>query len=132
VFLQGRVSSAQSSAWAEEYQAGPSQPSMARLSSRDSSYHAPTPWTAEFLGTRGSAGQPPDSSRAAPGSQWAQQFLEARPKSEQWAEEFASSSAQVSPMHQIHSPSPHTFGVHNVRYFLFQTSFHPIEEKAGC
>lgn len=91
-------SSRHPSAWAEEYQAGPSQALIGSLSLRDSS-HAPSSWAADFLGNGGPTSHHPHSniSHSGPGSQWAEEFRDARPNSEQWADEFVTGGAQVTP-----------------------------------
>jgi hypothetical protein len=90
-------SSRHPSAWAEEYQAGPSQAPIGNLSLRDSS-HAPSSWAADFLGNGGPTSHHPHSniSHSGPGSQWAEEFRDARPNSEQWADEFVTGGAQVT------------------------------------
>lgn len=77
------------SAWAEEYKAGPSQAQMSHLSLGDSG-HRPSAWAAEYLGSAGPAARP-----SGLGSQWAEQYTNARPQSKQWADEYVSSTAQV-------------------------------------
>ncbi|CAL8467992.1 g7530 [Coccomyxa elongata] len=76
------------SAWAEEYEAGPSQAQMSHLSLGDSS-HRPSAWAAEYLGGAGPAASP-----SGLGSQWAEQYTNARPQSEQWADDYVSSTGQ--------------------------------------
>lgn len=77
------------SAWAAEYGADPSQAQMSRLSLGDKG-HAPSAWVSEYLGSAGPAASP-----SGLGSQWAEQYTIGRPQSEQWAEEYASSTGQV-------------------------------------
>ncbi|BDA42325.1 probable peroxisomal targeting signal 1 receptor [Coccomyxa sp. Obi] len=80
------------SAWAEEYGAGPSQGQMSNLSLRDNlrnNGHATSAWATEYLGGAGLAASP-----SGLDSQWAEQYTNARPQSERWADEYATSSGQ--------------------------------------
>ena len=77
------------SAWAEEHGVGPSQAQMSNLS-LGANGQTPSSWVSDYLGRAD-----PVASPSGLGSQWAEQYTNARPQSERWADEYASSTGQV-------------------------------------